>query len=164
LFFYHNYPTSITSVPVLNGINYQRWAVSMQSYLENQGLWQCILSTPPLPFYMDGSSVAVNADRILEWELRNIKAVGNIRLSLHHAIMYKFMNEESATALWGLLQKEYGQPLGSETSTEPRKAIENSQPTSQNPQLKRGRRIWVNPRTVWEFLTNEVTYLTDDAY
>jgi hypothetical protein len=49
-----------------------------------------------------------NQDEIEKWEDLNSKALGSMRLRLHHSIAYKYNNVENAGKLWTELQKEYG--------------------------------------------------------
>jgi hypothetical protein len=45
-----------------------------------------------------------------EWEEQNSKAVGCIRLRLHHSIAYKFNTKDMAGELWDAVKEEYGAP------------------------------------------------------
>ena len=100
-----------TFVPVLDGTNYQQWAAAMQSYLMSQGQWRVIVKTAPIPVSKKGAPATAapkddkeegattsaapiivpdemyeNQDVIDSWDEDVSKAVGNIRLRLHHTI------------------------------------------------------------------------------
>jgi hypothetical protein len=45
-----------------------------------------------------------------DWEEQNSKAVGCIRLRLHHSIAYKFNTKDMAGELWDAIKDEYGAP------------------------------------------------------
>src|SRR5258708_35599726 len=75
-------------VPVLDGTNYQQWAAAMQSYLMSQGQWKCTKTgtTPPLvtTTETDGTTYTTGQEDLDKWNQDSKKAVGNIRLRLHH--------------------------------------------------------------------------------
>ena len=110
--------TSLTTlVPVLTGPNYTSWAPIMQSFLMSQGQWKVVMHPPPKAVYKtaeeapkpiykkgDGTSELLteeeelkkaqesgevsNQQDILDWWDLNAKALGNLRLRLHHTIQY----------------------------------------------------------------------------
>ena len=110
-----------TYVPVLEGPNYQKWAAAMQSYLMSQGQW-CVIKTQPSPPEIsetvttsgEGKEAVTtkeySTDALEAWEELNTKAVGNIRLRLHHTIAYQYNSEERASTLWVSLAEKYGNP------------------------------------------------------
>ena len=117
--------SNLTSfVPVLDGTNYQQWAAQMQLYLMSQGQWPCVTKNPPMGSIIalppssatakkpvddeeeaEPSALLTDADAIVKWDENNTKAVGNIRLCLHHTISYQFNNVESAKKLWAILRE-----------------------------------------------------------
>ena len=115
--------SNLTSfVPVLDGTNYQQWAAQMQSYLMSQGQWPCVTKNPPTGSTIappssstakkpadddeaESSALLTDADAIVKWDENNTKAVGNIRLRLHHTISYQFNDVESAKILWATLRE-----------------------------------------------------------
>ena len=120
-------PRSLTTslVPVLDGTNYQQWASAIKSFLLSQGQWRVI--SKPAPIFEAATTTAStstsgkkkdteedepveelmvttdNQEVIDKFEDLNNKAVGNIRLQLHHTIGYQFNDIDSAQTLWGLL-------------------------------------------------------------
>ena len=116
----HTMSSALTSlVCVLDGTNYQQWAAQMQSYLMSQGQRKCVIKTAPGLIEKEEEAdeatgkeakVVTNQDVLDAWEETNSKAVGNIRLCLHHTIGYQYNTEESTQALWQALAKKYGSP------------------------------------------------------
>ena len=114
-----------TLVPVLSGPNYQAWSVAMRSFLMSQGQW-CVLSRKcPADITLDSrgvtitgenapsdEDVAVNREKIEDWEDDNQKAVGNIMLRLAPQIQGNLISEimDGAGSLWDHLEKQYGKP------------------------------------------------------
>ena len=121
-----------TFVPVLDGTNYQQWAASMQSYLMSQGQWRCVIKDAPAPVKGE-DNVVTNQTTIDDWEANTSKAVGNIRLRLHHTIAYQYNTEESAKAIWEALQEKYGRPGVSRAFLEFKGTMETIIPGNQDP-------------------------------
>jgi len=152
-----------TFVPVLDGTNYQQWAASMQSFLMSQGQWRIITKNAPLPVYKNSTQVApvkadddtinvqatrraqaaadqramltepTNQDALDEWEELVSKAVGNIRLRLHHTIAYQYNTEDDAANLWQSLLNKYGQPGISRAYIEFKGAMDTNIPNNSDP-------------------------------
>jgi len=152
-----------TFVPVLDGTNYQQWAASMQSFLMSQGQWRVITKNAPLPVYKNSTQVApikadddtidvqatrraqaaadqramltepTNQDALDEWEELVSKAVGNIRLRLHHTIAYQYNTEDDAANLWQSLLNKYGQPGISRAYIEFKGAMDTNIPNNSDP-------------------------------
>ena len=116
--------TLASFVPVLDGTNYQAWVGPMQSYLMAQGQWVACKNLRPVAATKtttttneDGETITIvepvgeeSAKATEEFEEKNSKAVGNIRLRLHHTIAYQFNDVEYAKTLWDELKKKFGQP------------------------------------------------------
>ena len=131
-------------VPVLDGTNYQQWAAQMQSYLMSQGQWPCCVTAAPTKMKVetteeDGEghtktyeSIS-NQEEIDEWIKNNMKAVGNIRLRLHHTISYQFNEVDQAHQLWKDLKTQYGQPGVSKVYLEYKGATDVRIPDNQDP-------------------------------
>jgi hypothetical protein len=49
-------------------------------------------------------------DKLEDWEDDNSKAVGSMRLRLHHTIQFKYRDSENAGTLWDDIKEEYGVP------------------------------------------------------
>ena len=131
-------------VPVLDGTNYQQWAAQMQSYLMAQGQWPCVINSAPKKMKVetteeDGEGTTKtyetidNQEEIDKWIENNMKAVGNIRLRLHHTIQYQFNGQDHAHKLWEDLKAQYGQPGISKIYLEYKGASEVRIPDNQDP-------------------------------
>jgi len=152
-----------TFVPVLDGTNYQQWAAAMQLFLMSQGQWRVITKNAPLPKYENATPVEpikaddntvdvqatrrtqvaadqaamlsepTNQDALDEWEELISKAVGNIRLRLHHTIAYQYNAEDDTANLWQSLLTKYGQPGISRTYLEFKGAMDTNIPNNSDP-------------------------------
>ena len=80
-------------------------------------------------------TVVTNKEEIEKWEESNEKAVGNIRLQLHHSIHYKYQAMNSAKAIWDGLKEEYGNPSISGIYIEFKSAMETTIPANSDPSL-----------------------------
>ena len=107
----HKMSSQLTNlVPVLDGTNYQQWVAAMQSFLMSQGQWKCVKDSANVPAEIKVEDSITNAGDIASWLEDAEKAMGNIRLRLHHTIGYQFNSEENPAALWQTLKKKYGVP------------------------------------------------------
>jgi len=70
-----------------------------------------------------------------KWDETNVKALGNIRLRLHHSITFKFKEEMVAGTLWDKLKDAYGNPGILNIYTEFKQAIETKIPDNSDPSL-----------------------------
>ena len=109
-------------VPVLDRTNYQQWFAAMQSFLMSQGQWKCtkegadaptITTTTIAPEAEGDTSTSITAgkEELASWNKDAEKALGNIRLHLHHTIGYQFNDVTSPSKLWEILKAKYG-PVG----------------------------------------------------
>ena len=116
-------------VPIFDGTNYQQWVSAMQSFLMSQGQWKCIkpgatvpkVSTREVPITSPKGKEAetevetetitdVSQSDVDNWLEDAEKALGNIRLRLHHTIGYQFNDVENPAFLWKELKEKYGDP------------------------------------------------------
>jgi len=133
--------TLSTFVPVLDGTNYQQWSAQMKSYLMAQGQWAVIKSSRPTPSSITTQGEGEEAEDItvtdmkdvLEFDEKNSKALGNIRLCLHHTIAYQWNDEESAATLWDALSEKYGKPGLPKAFLEFKGTMETNIPNNSNP-------------------------------
>src|SRR5882762_7295705 len=103
-------------VPVLDGVNYQQWASAMQSFLMSQGQWKCTKLSATTPV-VTGKGKGKDKDEpegpeVTESDLAAYledaeKALGNIRLRLHHTIAYQFDSYSDPAVLWYALSQKY---------------------------------------------------------
>jgi hypothetical protein len=150
-------------VPVLEGHNYQSWAPAMTSYLMHAGHSKVFKKGSPyqklcnkyylkevelkseqkdkdaviLPTFKDIVDFleADEEKEVDEWEEMNAKALGSIRLRLHHSIQYKFKDLPTAKELWGALESEYGKPGLSSVYVELKAAMDTVIPGDSDPSL-----------------------------
>ena len=106
-------------VPIFNGTNYQQWSLAMQSFLMSQGQWKCTKEGADSPnvgtitkIEEDGTTTTVTTGeaKVTSWKEDAEKALGNIRLRLHHTIGYQFNEVSDPADLWEILKKKYGAP------------------------------------------------------
>ena len=109
-------------VPVLNGTNYQQWSAAMQSFLMSQGQWKCTkpgaaapgVTTVKAEAEAEGepstsaTAVTTGKEELASWNEDAEKALGNIRLRLHHTIGYQFNEVATPAFLWQALKNRYG--------------------------------------------------------
>ena len=105
--------TSLTLV--LDGTNYQQWSAAMQSFLMSQGQWKCVktgaIASKVITIEAADGTKSFEGEKELEyWNEVTEKALGNIRLRLHHTIAYQYNDEENPAILWGSLKTKYGDP------------------------------------------------------
>ena len=132
--------STLTSlVPILDGTNYQQWAAQMQSYLMSQGQWKATTDLPPTlgtEIKEDEDTKAkitvyTNQEAVDYFEENAAKALGNIRLRLHHTIGYQYALVDSPRELWDILREKYARPGISRAFLEFRGALETRIPDLQ---------------------------------
>jgi hypothetical protein len=102
-----------TFVQVMDGTNYQQWAASMQAYLMSQNQWKCVKPGAVNPYTeYDKEDVLkiTDQEKFDTWEGDAKKALGNLRLCLHHTIGYQYSSITDPNTLWNTLQEKYGSP------------------------------------------------------
>jgi len=121
--------TTFSTVPVLNGPNYQTWEPLMRAYLQGNNVWFAIVGDVVVLEYpgktitrklSDGTEESMvvpdkaktpnNIDEFKGWAKENYKALGKINLRLHELIRYKYSSIEIAKNLWDKLKDEFGKP------------------------------------------------------
>jgi len=70
-----------------------------------------------------------------KWDKTNVKALGNIRLRLHHSISFKYKEVLVAGTLWEQLKDSYGSPGILSIYAEFKQAIETKIPDNSGPSL-----------------------------
>ena len=134
--------STLTSlVPILDGTNYQQWAAQMQSYLMSQGQWKATTDLPPtlgMEIKEDEETKAkitvyTNQETVDYFEENTAKALGNIRLWLHHTIGYQYVAVDSPRDLWDTLKQKYAKPGISRAFLEFRGTLETRIPDGQDP-------------------------------
>ena len=133
--------TSLTTlVPMLQGPNYASWAPMMQSFLMSQRQWRVITNPPPKaveisPATDTKEAEISNQDDINAWWELNTKALGNMRLRLHHTIQYNQCNSVTAAQLWETLEANYGKPGMASIYLELKSAFNTPIPANSDPSL-----------------------------
>ena len=133
--------TSLTTlVPVLNGPNYTSWVPMMQSFLMSQGQWKVITHPPPKavetsPATDTKEAEISNQEEITAWWDINTKALGNLRLCLHHTIQYNQCNAMTAARLWETLEENYGKPGMASIYLELKAVFDTPIPANSDPSL-----------------------------
>ena len=130
-------------VPLLTSPNYQHWASSMTSCLMSQGQWASVATECPKEVKrtkVEGetiieTNIVENIDDINKCIENNTRAVGNMRLRLHHTISFKFQNLTWAMELWNELREAYGQPGVAGVNMELKAALETTIPNNADPSL-----------------------------
>jgi len=70
-----------------------------------------------------------------KWDETNMKALGNIRLRLHHSISFKYKEVLIAGTLWERLKDSYGSPGILSIYAEFKQVIETKIPDNSDPSL-----------------------------
>ena len=127
-------------VPVLKGPNYKTWFPLMQSFLMSQGQWRVTCKPPPTlipakPATETEEAVTGNQDDVDEWFNLNSKALGNIRLRLHHTIQYKHCAIKAAGKMLDKVETEYGKPGLISIYLELKGTFDTQIPANSNPTL-----------------------------
>src|SRR6267378_3030946 len=133
-------------VPVLDGTNYQQWASAMQSFLMSQGQWKCTklsATTPVVTGKGKGKETKddeaepegpeVTESDLAAWLEDAEKALGNIRLRLHHTIAYQFDAYSDPAVLWYALSQKYAKQGISRAFIEFKTAMDTVIPNNADP-------------------------------
>ena len=128
-------------VPIFDGTNYQQWASCMQSFLMSQGQWKVTKpgSMPPkLKVSVvgegdDAVATTTGEEEVAKWEEDCDKALGNIRLRLHHHIAQQFNDKDDPSVLWYDLRERYGAPGISQAFVEFKSAMDTVIPNGSDP-------------------------------
>ena len=110
----------------------------MQSYLMSQGQCKCVKpgATAPVTTSVDrtdGTTITEGERDRLDWLEDAEKALGNIRLCLHHTITYQYNDEEKPAKLWSNLKAKYGAPGISHAYVELKGMIDTAIPNNSDP-------------------------------
>ena len=122
-----------TFVPVLTGTNYQQWAVAMQSYLMSQGQWPVTKSSMSSLYPVLETDEKFDQEKQDKLQEANDKAVGNIRLRIHHTIGAQYIETETAHTLWTDLKDKYASPGFSQAYHEMKGVVDTQLKDNQDP-------------------------------
>ncbi|KAF5335435.1 hypothetical protein D9758_017823 [Tetrapyrgos nigripes] len=113
----------MTTVPVFAGVDFNIWADILLSWLQATGLSSVLSSDRPSDAEvstvspLSAEDTAAQAEAITaalkkqaDWDEKNDKAIGSIKLRLSAAIRQKVLGMTSAKEIWTLLKKTYGKP------------------------------------------------------
>ena len=83
-------------VEKFNGTNFELWKLKMEDMLEDRDLWEATTST------VRPATIA-QAD----WDIKDRKAKGLIRLYLTNAVLLNVLDEKTTNSLWDRLAAVY---------------------------------------------------------
>ncbi|KAF5365941.1 hypothetical protein D9758_006707 [Tetrapyrgos nigripes] len=112
----------MTTVPVFAGVDFNIWADILLSWLQATGLSSVL-----------GSDRPSDATKQANWDEKNDKAIGSIKLRLSPAIRQKVLGMTSAKEIWTTLKKTYGKPGVSAVYTDFKRATSIIIPNDANP-------------------------------
>ncbi|KAF5367460.1 hypothetical protein D9758_003824 [Tetrapyrgos nigripes] len=110
----------MTTVPVFSGADFNIWANILLSWLQATGLSSVLGSDRP-------------SDATANWDEKNDKAIGSIKLRLSPAIRQKTLGMTSAKEIWTTLKNTYGKPGVSAVYTDFKHATSITIPNDTNP-------------------------------
>lgn len=87
---------SRVEVEKFNGTNFELWKLKMQDMLEDRDLWE-----------VASLDVRPTTISLVDWEIKDRKARGLIRLYLADAILLNVLDETTANSLWTRLGSVY---------------------------------------------------------
>ncbi|KAF5359931.1 hypothetical protein D9758_013958 [Tetrapyrgos nigripes] len=136
----------MTTVPVFAGVDFNIWADILLSWLQATGLSSVLGSDRPSDATMSTVSplsaedTAAQAEAITaalkkqaNWDEKNDKAIGSIKLRLSPAIRQKTLGMTSAKEIWTTLKTAYGKPGVSAVYTDFKRATSITIPNDANP-------------------------------
>ena len=83
-------------VEKFNGTNFELWKLKMEDMLEDRDLWKAVLHV-----------VKPTTISQVEWDLKDQKAKGLIRLCLADSVLLNVLDEKIAYSLWTRLGSVY---------------------------------------------------------
>ncbi|KAF5336240.1 hypothetical protein D9758_014338 [Tetrapyrgos nigripes] len=136
----------MTTVPVFSGVDFNIWADILLSWLQATGLSSVLGSDRPSDATVSSVSplsaedMAAQAEAITvalkkqaNWDEKNDKAIGSIKLRLSPAIRQKTLGMTSAKEIWATLKNTYGKPGVSTVYTDFKRATSITIPNDANP-------------------------------
>ena len=124
----------------MDSTNYQQWSAAMQSFM-SQGQWGCTSkegAPPTVVLELDASDkwtgkFTEGAADYKAWLKDREKALGNIRLHLHHNIGYQYNEVNNPYDLWKTLKGKYGKVGVTSAFVEFKGAMETAIPNGSDP-------------------------------
>ncbi|KAF5364794.1 hypothetical protein D9758_009329 [Tetrapyrgos nigripes] len=136
----------MTTVPVFSGVDFNIWANILLSWLQATGLSSVLGSDRPSDAEvstvspLSAEDTAAQAEAITaalkkqaDWDEKNDKAIGSIKLRLSPAIRQKTLGMTSAKEIWTTLKTTYGKPGVSAVYTDFKHATSIIIPNDANP-------------------------------
>ncbi|KAF5317439.1 hypothetical protein D9758_018754 [Tetrapyrgos nigripes] len=136
----------MTTVPVFAGVDFNIWADILLSWLQATGLSAVLSSDHPSDAEvstvspLSAEDTAAQAEAIMaalkkqaDWDEKNDKAIGSIKLRLSAAVRQKVLGMTSAKEIWTFLKKTYGKPGVSAIYTDFKRATSIIIPNDANP-------------------------------
>ncbi|KAF5347197.1 hypothetical protein D9758_011078 [Tetrapyrgos nigripes] len=110
----------MTTVPVFAGVDFNIWADILVAWLQATGLSSVLRSDRP-------------DDAEADWDEKNDKAMGSIKLRLSPPVRQKTLGMTTAKEIWDFLKKTYGKPGVSAIYTDFKRATSITIPNDANP-------------------------------
>jgi hypothetical protein len=107
-----NFNTLKAEIPVFRGDKYNQWATAMKNHLQSMTLWNLVNKKEDEPVAdTDATKNADLAKRKADWNDKNQKAIGTIRLRCSDSIQswIDSKNIDKAFEVWDALKGEYEQ-------------------------------------------------------
>ncbi|KAF5362710.1 hypothetical protein D9758_011747 [Tetrapyrgos nigripes] len=136
----------MTTVPIFSGVDFNIWADILLSWLQATGLSSVLGSDRPSDAEvstvspLSAEDTAAQAEAITaalkkqaDWDEKNDKAIGSIKLRLSPAIRQKTLGMTSAKEIWTTLKTTYGKPGVSAVYTDFKRATSIIIPNDANP-------------------------------
>ncbi|KAF5360192.1 hypothetical protein D9758_011359 [Tetrapyrgos nigripes] len=136
----------MTTVSVFSGVDFNIWADILLSWLQATGLSSVLGSDRPSDATVSSVSPLSAEDTVAQaeaitaalkkqadWDQKNDKAIGSIKLRLSPAIRQKTLGMTSAKEIWTTLKNTYGKPGVSAVYTDFKRATSITIPNDANP-------------------------------
>ncbi|KAF5352945.1 hypothetical protein D9758_007893 [Tetrapyrgos nigripes] len=136
----------MTTVPVFAGVDFNIWADILVAWLQATGLSSVLRSDRPddaevsLVSPLTDEDAAAQAEAITvaqkkqaDWDEKNDKAMGSIKLRLSPPVRQKTLGMTTAKEIWDFLKKTYGKPGVSAIYTDFKRATSITIPNDANP-------------------------------
>ncbi|CAA7024092.1 unnamed protein product [Microthlaspi erraticum] len=97
-------PGAVISQPLLNGFNYDEWAINLRMALSSRKKFGFIDGTIPKP--------AANSTQLVDWTANNHLLVGWIKLTIEPKLRSSISTREVARDLWEIIRKRFSVKSG----------------------------------------------------
>ncbi|KAF5343805.1 hypothetical protein D9758_016206 [Tetrapyrgos nigripes] len=111
------------------GVDFNIWADILLAWLQATGLSSVLSSDRP----NDAEAITAAQKKQADWDEKNDKAMGSIKLRLSPPVRQKTLRMTTAKAIWVFLKKTYGKPGVSAIYTDFKRATSITIPNDANP-------------------------------